>query len=80
MSYMSLLGSLSTKLDQKMGVDMPKFEVVYHTLIETRVLIEAKNEEAAKYAAEDGEGIILRIPNSLDFEIKKVKQREPENG
>ncbi len=59
---------------------MPKFEVVYHTLIETRVLIEAKNEEAAKYAAEDGEGIILRIPNSLDFEIKKVKQREPENG
>ena len=57
---------------------MPKFEVVYHTLIETRVLIEAKNEEAAKYAAEDGEGIILRIPNSLDFEIKKVKQREPE--
>ena len=80
MSYMSLLGSLSTKLDQKMGVDMPKFEVVYHTLIETRVLIEAKNEEAARYAAEDGEGIILRIPNSLDFEIKKVKQREPENG
>tara|TARA_R110001599_G_C11804672_1_gene615299 strand:- start:298 stop:477 length:180 start_codon:yes stop_codon:yes gene_type:complete len=59
---------------------MPKFEVIYHTLIETRVLIEAKNEEAAKYAAEDGEGIILRIPNSLDFEIKKVKQREPENG
>ena len=59
---------------------MPKFEVVYHTLIETRVLIEAKNEEAARYAAEDGEGIILRIPNSLDFEIKKVKQREPENG
>ena len=57
---------------------MPKFEVVYHTLIETRVLIEAKNEEAAKYAAEDGEGIILRIPNSLDFEIKKVKQRESE--
>jgi len=59
---------------------MPKFEVIYHTLIETRVLIEAKNEEAARYAAEDGEGIILRIPNSLDFEIKKVKQREPENG
>ena len=59
---------------------MPKFEVMYHTLIETRVLIEAKNEEAARYAAEDGEGIILRIPNSLDFEIKKVKQREPENG
>ena len=59
---------------------MPKFEVVYHTLIETRVLIEAKNEEAARYAAEDGEGIILRIPNSLDFEIKKVKQREPDNG
>ena len=57
---------------------MPKFEVIYHTLIETRVLIEAKNEEAAKYAAEDGEGIILRIPNSLDFEIKKVKQRESE--
>ena len=57
---------------------MPKFEVIYHTLIETRVLIEAKNEEAARYAAEDGEGIILRIPNSLDFEIKKVKQREPE--
>mgnify|MGYP003625666481 FL=1 len=75
---MSLRGSLSTRPDQKMGVDMPKFEVVYHTLIETRVLIEAKNEEAAKYAAEDGEGIILRIPNSLDFEIKKVKQREPE--
>ena len=59
---------------------MLKFEVIYHTLIETRVLIEAKNEEAARYAAEDGEGIILRIPNSLDFEIKKVKQREPENG
>ena len=59
---------------------MPKFEVIYHTLIETRVLIEAKNEEAARYAAEDGEGIILRIPNSLDFEIKKVKQREPDNG
>ena len=57
---------------------MPKFEVIYHTLIETRVLIEARNEEAARYAAEDGEGIILRIPNSLDFEIKKVKQREPE--
>lgn len=57
---------------------MPKFEVIYHTLIETRVLIGAKNEEAARYAAEDGEGIILRIPNSLDFEIKKVKQREPE--
>jgi len=59
---------------------MPKFEVMYHTLIETCVLIEAKNEEQARFAAEDGEGIILRIPQELFVEIKKVKQREPENG
>ena len=75
---MSLRGSLSTRPDQKMGVDMPKFEVMYHTLIETCVLIEAKNEEQARFAAEDGEGIILRIPQELFVEIKKVKQREPE--
>ena len=80
MSYMSLLGSLSTKLDQKMGVDMPKFEVKFHTLIETRVLVEAKNEEQARFAVEDGEGIILRIPQELFVEIKNIKQREPDNG
>jgi len=80
MSYMSLLGSLSTKLDQKMGVDMPKFEVKFHTLIETRVLVEAKNEEQARFAVEDGEGIILRIPQELFVEVKSIKQREPENG
>ena len=80
MSYMSLLGSLSTKLDQKMGVDMPKFEIKFHTLIETRVLVEAKNEEQARFAVEDGEGIILRIPQELFVEIKNIKQREPDNG
>jgi hypothetical protein len=80
MSYMSLLGSLSTKLDQKMGVDMPKFEVKFHTLIETRVLVEAKNEEQAGFAVEDGEGIVLRIPQQLFVEIKSIKQREPDNG
>ena len=80
MSYMSLLGSLSTKLDQKMGVDMPKFEIKFHTLIETRVLVEAKNEEQARFAVEDGEGVILRIPQELFVEIKNIKQREPDNG
>ena len=77
---MSLRGSLSTRPDQKMGVDMPKFEVKFHTLIETRVLVEAKNKEQAGFAVEDGEGIVLRIPQQLFVEIKNIKQREPENG
>ncbi len=59
---------------------MPKFEVKFHTLIETRVLLEAKNEEQAGFAAEDGEGIVLRIPQQLYVEIKNIKQREPDNG
>ncbi len=59
---------------------MPKFEVKFHTLIETRVLVEAKNEEQAGFAVEDGEGIILRIPQQLFVEIKNIKQREPDNG
>ena len=59
---------------------MPKFEVKFHTLIETRVLLEAKNEEQAGFAAEDGEGIVLRIPQQLFVEIKNIKQREPDNG
>tara|TARA_B110000285_G_scaffold176178_1_gene197754 strand:- start:1257 stop:1436 length:180 start_codon:yes stop_codon:yes gene_type:complete len=59
---------------------MPKFEVKFHTLIETRVLVEAKNEEQARFAVEDGEGIILRIPQELFVEIKNIKQREPDNG
>jgi len=63
-----------------MGVDMPKFEIKFHTLIETRVLVEAKNEEQARFAVEDGEGIILRIPQELFVEIKNIKQREPDNG
>mgnify|MGYP003628326201 FL=1 len=59
---------------------MPKFEIKFHTLIETRVLVEAKNEEQARFAVEDGEGIILRIPQELFVEIKNIKQREPDNG
>ena len=59
---------------------MPKFEVKFHTLIETRVLVEAKNEEQAWFAVEDGEGIVLRIPQQLFVEIKSIKQREPDNG
>lgn len=59
---------------------MPKFEVKFHTLIETRVLVEAKNEEQARFAVEDGEGIILRVPQELFVEIKNIKQREPDNG
>jgi len=59
---------------------MPKFEVKFHTLIETRVLVEAKNEEQARFAVEDGEGIILRIPQELFVEIKNIKQQEPDNG
>ena len=59
---------------------MPKFEVKFHTLIETRVLLEAKNEEQAGFAAEDGEGIVLRIPQELFVEIKNIKQQEPDNG
>jgi len=59
---------------------MPKFEVKFHTLIETRVLVEAKNEEQARFAVEDGEGVILRIPQELFVEIKNIKQREPDNG
>jgi len=57
---------------------MPKFEVKFQTLIETRVLVEAKNEEQAGFAVIDGEGIILRIPQDLSVEIKSIKQREPE--
>ncbi len=59
---------------------MPKFEVTFQTIIETRVLLEAKNEEQAGFAAEDGEGIVLRIPQQRFIEIKSIKQREPDNG
>lgn len=57
---------------------MPKFEVTFQTLIETSVLVEVKNEEQARFAVQDGEGLILGIPQELSIEIKKVKQREPE--
>jgi len=59
---------------------MPKFEVKFHTLIETRVLVEAKNEEQAGFAVEDGEGIILQLCVPHFVEIKSIKQREPDNG
>jgi|TARA_R100000900_G_scaffold146486_1_gene136653 hypothetical protein len=59
---------------------MPKFEVTFQTLIETSVLVEVKNEEQARFAVQDGEGLILGIPQELSIEIKKVKQREPDNG
>tara|TARA_R110000796_G_scaffold9801_2_gene33221 strand:+ start:1285 stop:1458 length:174 start_codon:yes stop_codon:yes gene_type:complete len=57
---------------------MPKFEVTFTTLVETSVVVTAKNAQEAGFAVEDGEGIILRIPSSSDFNLKKIKQREPE--
>ena len=59
---------------------MPKFEVTFQVLSERRVLVEAKNEEEARFAIEDGEGLVLRMPQDLHAEIKIIKQREPDNG
>jgi len=58
---------------------MKKFNVTLEVTVRKRIQVEAKNEEEAKFAAEDGEGNFLELPTVTRCEIQQVIEvGEPE--
>mgnify|MGYP000197295745 CR=1 FL=1 len=55
---------------------MKKFNITLEETIRRRVQVEAKNEEEARFAAEDGEGNFLEMPNIVRCEIQQVLEVE----
>ena len=53
-----------------------KFNITLEETIYRRVQVEAKNEEEAKFAAEDGNGNYLELPRVVRCEIQKVLEVE----
>ena len=51
---------------------MKKYNITLEEPIRRRVQVEAKNEEEARFAAEDGEGNFLEMPNIVRCEIQQV--------
>jgi|TARA_S200002703_G_C3752536_1_gene231555 hypothetical protein len=53
-----------------------KFNITLEETIYRRVQVEAKNEEQAKFAAEDGEGCYLELPKTIKCDIQQVFEVE----
>ena len=55
---------------------MKKFNITLEETIRRRVQVEAKNEEEAKFAAEDGEGNFLELPKIVRCDIQQIIEVE----
>ena len=55
---------------------MKKFNIMLEETVRRRVQVEAKNEEEARFAAEDGEGNFLEMPKIVRCEIQQVLEVE----
>lgn len=80
---MSLRGSLSTRPDQKMEIEMSdvkKFIVTFEETVQRQVIVEAKNDEEARYKIIDDRGswsTWVEKPITIDVTISTVAEREP---
>ncbi len=55
---------------------MKKYNITLEETIRRRVQVEAKNEEEARFAAEDGEGNYLEVPKIVRCDIQQVLEVE----
>ena len=55
---------------------MKKYNITLEETIRRRVQVEAKNEEEARFAAEDGEGNYLEVPKIVQCDIQQVLEVE----
>ncbi len=55
---------------------MKKYNITLEETVRRRVQVEAKNEEEARFAAEDGEGNFLEMPKIVRYEIQQVLEVE----
>ncbi len=55
---------------------MKKYNITLEETIRRRVQVEAKNEEEARFAAEDGNGNFLEMPQIVQCEIQQVLEVE----
>ena len=55
---------------------MKKYNITLEETVRRRVQVEAKNEEEARFAAEDGEGNFLEMPSIVRCEIQQVLEVE----
>ena len=55
---------------------MKKFNITLEETIRRGVQVEAKNEEEAKFAAEDGEGNFLELPKIVRCDIQQIIEVE----
>ena len=55
---------------------MKKYNITLEETIRRRVQVEAKNEEEARFAAEDGNGNFLEMPKIVQCEIQQVLEVE----
>tara|TARA_B100001057_G_scaffold458869_1_gene508535 strand:- start:870 stop:1046 length:177 start_codon:yes stop_codon:yes gene_type:complete len=53
-----------------------KYNIMLEETVRRRVQVEAKNEEEARFAAEDGEGNFLEMPKIVRCEIQQVLEVE----
>jgi len=53
-----------------------KYNITLEETIRRRVQVEAKNEEEARFAAEDGNGNFLEMPQIVQCEIQQVLEVE----
>ena len=55
---------------------MKKYNITLEETIRRRVQVGAKNEEEARFAAEDGEGNYLEVPKIVRCDIQQVLEVE----
>jgi len=55
---------------------MKKYNITLEETVRRRVQVEAKNEEEARFAAEDGNGSYLERPKVVRCEIQQVLEVE----
>ena len=55
---------------------MKKYNIMLEETVRRRVQVEAKNEEEARFAADDGEGNFLEMPKIVRCEIQQVLEVE----
>jgi len=53
-----------------------KYNITLEETVRRRVQVEAKNEEEARFAAEDGKGNFLEMPKIVRYEIQQVLEVE----
>jgi hypothetical protein len=58
------------------GADLKVFYVTIEETISRTVVVEAKNEEAAKYEAIDHGGTIVRVPFTTALAVTAISERE----